>query len=721
MLSLPLRYEDLLENIVNVYKIQNVLITYVDEDGDRVRLSSDAELEEAQHHSTKTLKLWVQGEAQQSLESNPVQRLLSCDSEEFEVVSNLSEENEAVMVDSLLTSVADVPSQPEQVTMKPEEENQLKEQKEDEQPKEQKEDETQPKQEEEEEEEEEQPKEPKEEEQEQPNERKEEEQPKASPTSSPTDSPTSSPTSSPAAKSTEKEPNEAMKSNEEEKKQTIKSWEEIRRIAISAFSNREVRRDVPGALKAALEKLAQSKDSEAIIEAFRNYSEKISIYLPSSICKKIEPYLSSFLSTIPSSTIDGLARVLPAFTVNDGISDNILQALEAAGTGIHNVNMNLDLGTVSPEALEKINLSVSEAQLLLGGLVTQLSNGADLIFKKKNTKQPETPAIHHGVCCDGCNAAPIRGERYKCTVCHDYDLCSNCESKNLHPEDHPMMKIKVPGSYRGSCRGGGWLRKKAESCYNKKYRGMQGRLDKLEAKNVELERKINEMAQLKEEVEKLKLNVKNEVEEKKEAHKPIPAPVSVPPVSVPVSVPVPNTVLRQKISCRGAHPLQFFRTYSGSFSCDHCGKPQPPNSAMRGCRTCNWDVCVGCIETLSKGKPNSAAPAPAPVRKPTVQVAVPVPEPVPSAPAPVPSAPEAVVAPVAVPAAPAPQPVPATPQPVPVTPAQPVPVTPAQPPLYAEQLSELIVMGFIDDVENRRLLAHHNGNLERTVNSLLSL
>jgi hypothetical protein len=50
--------------------------------------------------------------------------------------------------------------------------------------------------------------------------------------------------------------------------------------------------------------------------------------------------------------------------------------------------------------------------------------------------------VHAGVRCDGCNAEPIRGVRYKCSVCSNYDLCQQCETKNVHPE-HPFLKIRA--------------------------------------------------------------------------------------------------------------------------------------------------------------------------------------------------------------------------------------------------------------------------------------
>merc|ERR1712228_502251 len=43
-----------------------------------------------------------------------------------------------------------------------------------------------------------------------------------------------------------------------------------------------------------------------------------------------------------------------------------------------------------------------------------------------NNLAESTLLLHPGITCDGCNATPMCGPRFKCTVCPDYDLCGNC-------------------------------------------------------------------------------------------------------------------------------------------------------------------------------------------------------------------------------------------------------------------------------------------------------
>lgn len=59
--------------------------------------------------------------------------------------------------------------------------------------------------------------------------------------------------------------------------------------------------------------------------------------------------------------------------------------------------------------------------------------------------------VHKHISCDACDSfgsKSIIGVRYKCTVCDDYDLCSNCFSSGQvfgsHEKNHPMVAIDSP-------------------------------------------------------------------------------------------------------------------------------------------------------------------------------------------------------------------------------------------------------------------------------------
>ncbi|XP_022108499.1 sequestosome-1-like isoform X2 [Acanthaster planci] len=64
----------------------------------------------------------------------------------------------------------------------------------------------------------------------------------------------------------------------------------------------------------------------------------------------------------------------------------------------------------------------------------------------------EEDIFHPGVICDGCNSS-VRGPRFKCVECPDYDLCKVCEEKGLH-EQHQFVKFRRPQI--GRSRWGGF-------------------------------------------------------------------------------------------------------------------------------------------------------------------------------------------------------------------------------------------------------------------------
>jgi Ca2+-binding EF-hand superfamily protein len=72
-------------------------------------------------------------------------------------------------------------------------------------------------------------------------------------------------------------------------------------------------------------------------------------------------------------------------------------------------------------------------------------NIVQLLFRVSEDATRRNAYIHRGCACNSCGAVPIRGIRYRCSNCADYDLCEGCESQGLHIKTHIFYKIKVPG------------------------------------------------------------------------------------------------------------------------------------------------------------------------------------------------------------------------------------------------------------------------------------
>jgi len=50
--------------------------------------------------------------------------------------------------------------------------------------------------------------------------------------------------------------------------------------------------------------------------------------------------------------------------------------------------------------------------------------------------------IHIGIQCNFCGLLPIIGNRFKCSVCHDYNLCEKCEKEIGEDHNHCFIKLR---------------------------------------------------------------------------------------------------------------------------------------------------------------------------------------------------------------------------------------------------------------------------------------
>lgn len=68
----------------------------------------------------------------------------------------------------------------------------------------------------------------------------------------------------------------------------------------------------------------------------------------------------------------------------------------------------------------------------------------ELVFTIAGHNSHKDNQAHHGIQCDNCSISPIRGIRYRCLHCADFDLCEHCENMGPHPPTHVFARIKIP-------------------------------------------------------------------------------------------------------------------------------------------------------------------------------------------------------------------------------------------------------------------------------------
>lgn len=71
-------------------------------------------------------------------------------------------------------------------------------------------------------------------------------------------------------------------------------------------------------------------------------------------------------------------------------------------------------------------------------------NIVTLLFRVSEDNARRNAYVHRGCQCNACGMVPIRGIRYRCANCADFDLCEVCESQGLHQKTHVFYKVRIP-------------------------------------------------------------------------------------------------------------------------------------------------------------------------------------------------------------------------------------------------------------------------------------
>ena len=64
--------------------------------------------------------------------------------------------------------------------------------------------------------------------------------------------------------------------------------------------------------------------------------------------------------------------------------------------------------------------------------------------KNININKSSKNIIHLGVMCIGCRSFPIKGCRYKCTLCINFNYCEECAKKYAKEHNHPFFMFYDP-------------------------------------------------------------------------------------------------------------------------------------------------------------------------------------------------------------------------------------------------------------------------------------
>lgn len=83
---------------------------------------------------------------------------------------------------------------------------------------------------------------------------------------------------------------------------------------------------------------------------------------------------------------------------------------------------------------------------------SEAQNYLHLLYRIAEETARKEGYVHRRVTCNSCNMTPIRGIRYRCANCADYDLCEMCESRQIHNKMHLFYKIRIPAPFINSPR-----------------------------------------------------------------------------------------------------------------------------------------------------------------------------------------------------------------------------------------------------------------------------
>jgi len=119
---------------------------------------------------------------------------------------------------------------------------------------------------------------------------------------------------------------------------------------------------------------------------------------------------------------------------------------------------------ITISSLEEFQLALLHSQATKFEVDAKPLSTASPTATSTSTKNQINDAIHNSITCDECGMYPIIGDRFKCSLRRDFDLCSACERKTVQP--YPMLKIynsqQSPASFVVTLHDGQFLNEQVD-------------------------------------------------------------------------------------------------------------------------------------------------------------------------------------------------------------------------------------------------------------------
>ena len=218
-----------------------------------------------------------------------------------------------------------------------------------------------------------------------------------------------------------------------------KEMEKKKKEAIAKF-DREIKK-----IKNEISKIKKQSDSEKqkisqkedeLNKSIDEIKTKLGIPVEKKEKKEKKPKLKTHLKSKPK--LRSKREVKNPFF--NKLKDNLDKISNKVSDTIKNQLENNNL----PENQKNLLKTIKDWSDYVKNNTQEITNNLSKKYDEyKNLLIPETnKEIHWSYICDGCNMAPIKGVRYHCKECDDFDFCEKCHAEKKDEHKHNFLAVE---------------------------------------------------------------------------------------------------------------------------------------------------------------------------------------------------------------------------------------------------------------------------------------